>query len=238
MWIFCRLTKAFVTVDQKILLAKLNQCGIRGVSDDWFKSYMSNRNRYVSINGFDSGLPALNCGALQGSVVGPVLLLLCIILIMQKKFYQVHHFNDYTNLLCLINPIKKLNKVVNADLKYLVNWLNANKISLNVKKTEVVIFKSKKKKFEGDLKIKLYGKRLYPAESVKYLGVKINTNLSWQYRVNDLSFKLNRANALLFKIRKYVIFEVLRSISLVFLTPTYPAAVLFVLRIEALFNEL
>ena len=44
----------------------------------------------------------------------------------------------------------------------------------------MVIFKSKQKKFEIDLKIKLCGKRLYPIESVKYLGVKIDTNLSWQ----------------------------------------------------------
>ena len=43
--------------------------------------------------------------------------------------------------------MKKLNKFVNIDLKNLVNWLNTNKISLNVKKTEMVIFKSKRKKF-------------------------------------------------------------------------------------------
>ena len=76
----------------------------------------------------------------------------------------------------------------------------------------MVIFKSMQKKFEGDLKIKLCGKRLYPTESVKYLGVKIDTNLSWQYHVNDLSIKLNRANALLFKMRKYVSLKILRSI--------------------------
>ena len=50
------------------------------------------------------------------------------------KFCKVHHFADDTNLLCLSNSIKKLNRLVNADLKCLVNWLNANKISLNVKK--------------------------------------------------------------------------------------------------------
>ena len=105
-----------------------------------------------------------------------------------------------------------MNKLVNTDLNHLVNWLNANKISLNVKKTEMVIFKSNQKKFEGDLKIKLCGKRLYPTESVKYLGVKIDTTLSWQYHVNDLSIKLNRANALLFKMRKYVSFKILKSI--------------------------
>ena len=103
-------------------------------------------------------------------------------------------------------------KQVNADLKHLVNWLNANKISLNVKKTEMVIFKSKQKKLEGDLKIKLCGKTLYPTESIKYPGVKIDTNVIWQHHVNDLSIKLNRANALLFKIRKYVSPKILRSI--------------------------
>ena len=75
----------------------------------------------------------------------------------------------------------------------------------------MVIFKSKQKKLEGDLKIKLCGKRLHPTESVKYLGVKIDTNLTWQH-VNDLSIKLNRANALLFKIWKYVSLKILRSI--------------------------
>ena len=68
----------------------------------------------------------------------------------------------------------------------------------------MVIIKSKQNNFEGDLKIKLSGKRLYPTESVKQLLVEIDTNISWQYHVNDLSIKMNRANALLFKMRKYV----------------------------------
>ena len=178
-----------------------------------FKSYLSNRNQYVSINGYESGLAAINCGVPQGFVLGSLLFLLYINDLNQAiKFCKVHHFADDTNLLCLTNSIKKMNKLVNADLKHLFNWLNANKISLNVKKTEMIIFKSKQKKLEGDLKIKLCGKRLYPTESVKYLGVKIDANLTWQHHVNDLSIKLNRANALLFKMRKYVSLKILRSI--------------------------
>ena len=76
----------------------------------------------------------------------------------------------------------------------------------------MIIFKSKQNKFEGDLKIKLCGKRLYPTESVKYLALKIDTNLSWQYHVNDLSIKLNRTNALLFKMRKYVSLNIMLMI--------------------------
>ena len=71
---------------------------------------------------------------------------------------------------------------------------------------------SKQKKSEGDLKTKLYGKRLYPTESVKYLGVKINNNLSWKYNFNDIFIKLNRPNTLLFKIGKLDSLNIFRSI--------------------------
>ena len=205
--------KAFDTVDHQILLAKLNHYGICGVSNDWFKSYLSNRNQYVSINGYEPSLAVINCGVPQGSVLGPLLFLLYINDLNQAiKFCKVYHFADDTNLLCHSNSIKKLNKLVNADLKHLVNWLNENKISLNVKKTEMVIYKSNQKKLEGDLKIKLRGKGLPPTESDKYLGVKIDANRTWQHHVNDLSIKLNRANTFLFKMRKYVSPKILRSI--------------------------
>ena len=61
----------------------------------------------------------------------------------------------------------------------------------------MVIFKSKRKKFNNTVKIKLTGKRLYPTESVRYLGVEIDQHLTWQHHINDLSVKMNRANALL-----------------------------------------
>ena len=70
--------KASDIVDHQILLAKLNDYGICGVSNDWFKSYLSNRYQYVSINGYESGLAAIDCGVPQGSVPGPHLFLLYI----------------------------------------------------------------------------------------------------------------------------------------------------------------
>ena len=127
--VFVDLEKAFDTVDHQILLAKLNHYGIRGVSNDWFKSYLSNCNQYVSINGYESSLAALNCGIPQGSVLEPLLFLLYINDLNQAiKSCNVHHFGDDTNLLCLSNSTKKLNKLVNSDLKYLANLLNENKI--------------------------------------------------------------------------------------------------------------
>ena len=104
---FVDLKKKFDTVDHQILLAKLNHYGICGVSNDWFKSYLSNRNQYVSINGYESGLAALNCGVPQGSVLGPLLFLLYINDLNQAiTFCKTHHFAENTNLLCRSNSIK------------------------------------------------------------------------------------------------------------------------------------
>ena len=63
--------------------------------------------------------------------------------------------------------------MLNKDLKNLTNWLNANKISLNVDKTKEILFNPKKKPLDCRLKLKLHGKRLYQTLSVKYLGIKV-----------------------------------------------------------------
>ena len=76
--VFVDMQKAFDIVDHQILLAKLNHYGICGVLNDWFKSYLSNQNQYVSINGYESGLATINCGVPWGSVLGSLLLLLYI----------------------------------------------------------------------------------------------------------------------------------------------------------------
>ena len=93
-------------------------------------------NNIVSINGYDSGLIKIICGVPQGSALGPLLVLPYISHLNQAiKFCEFHHFADDTNLSYLGQSIKELNKFVNIDLKSLLNWLNAHKISLDVKKT-------------------------------------------------------------------------------------------------------
>ena len=128
------------------------------------------------------------------------------------RFCKVHHFADDTNLIHFSKSVYRLNKYVNLDLKNLTYWLNANRISLNVKKTELVIFKHQRKKLDSPIKIKLNRKRLYPTKSVKCLGIKIDENLNWKQHIHDITVKLNRANALLFAIRSYVNKHILRTI--------------------------
>ena len=86
----------------------------------------------------------------------------------------------------------------------MTNWLNANRIALNVTKTEVILFKSSRKAINYTLKIKLCGKRLYLKKQVKYLGIILDEHLSWKSYLNSLATKLRKANGIISRLRHCV----------------------------------
>ena len=197
--------KAFDTVDHEILLKKLDYYGVRGLANDWFKSYLSNRRQFVSINGFSSKNLPMKYGVPQGSVLGPLLFLIYINDLHKAiKYSLTHLFADDTNLLVIGSSLKQIQKRINIDLKLLCKWLKANKISLNASKTELIIFRDPRKKISFDLKIKVDGKKLFLCDSVKYLGILIDCHLNWNAHETALSPKLSRAIGMLSKIRHYV----------------------------------
>ena len=109
----------------------------------------------MTINGFNSDLQEINCGLPLESIIGPLLFLTytnelyyCI------KFCKVHHFADDTCLINFNSSMKVDNKQANKEFeKKMVNWVNSNKICLNVTKTEFVLFKSaRKSNLQGQLK--------------------------------------------------------------------------------------
>ena len=211
--IFVDLQKAFDTVNHNILLAKLNYYGIRGLPLRWFESYLSNRTQFVSIDGFASTTKVISSGVPQGSILGPLLFLLYINdLNTCIRHATTYHYADDTNLLLVNESIKKLNQQTNHDLSSLVNWLRANKISLNTKKTEIVLFKNKYGRVKKQLNFKINGQKITPVASIKYLGIKLDENLTFQPHHNELALKLSRSNGMLAKVRHFVNLETLTNI--------------------------
>ena len=97
-------------------------------------------------------------GVSQGSALDPLLFWLYINDLNRAiKFCKVHDFADDTNLLFLTNSIKKLNKLIDIDLKNLSNFLNANKISLNVKKLKALSLNLEGKNMKVLLNLNLIG---------------------------------------------------------------------------------
>ena len=123
-----------------------------------------------------------------------------------------------TNLLNINKSPKRLNKFINIDLKNLTKWLHANKISLNVSKTEMVLFRPKSKSMYFNLKIKLNRKQLYETNSVKHLGIRIDNKLNWKAHINDIALKLIRVNAMLYKVRDFVDAGILNQFIMPYLT--------------------
>ena len=105
-----------------------------------------------------------------------------------------------------------MQKNINYELKCLTNWLDANKISLNCTKTELIYFRKKRSVTPTDHKIKLNGTRLIPTEHIKYLGVHLDETLSGFAHYEVLSKKLHIANSMLARSRDYLSINELKSI--------------------------
>ena len=176
--VFIDLCKAFDTVDHHILLDKLEYYGIRGIAHKWFSSYLSNRSQFVSLGQIESGPQQILCGVPQGSVLGPLLFLLYVNdLLKCSNVLDFHLFADDTNIFLQDQNLKSLELKLNEELDKVNQWLQSNRLSLNIDKTNFVIFHPPQRKPQP-VSLKISGRPVEQMTYVKYLGLIIDCHLN------------------------------------------------------------
>ena len=200
--IFCDLSKAFDTLDHQILLKKISHYGIRGNWYLWLKSYLSNRRQYVDINGTRSEEENINVGVPQGSILGPLLFLLYINdLPASLNNMNAVMFADDTNLVGRHKNLNTLAKNANSDLESLSDYFKANKLKLNADKTKMVCFRKKGQKISEESQVLLDGVRLSYDDSATFLGITLDSHLTWEQHCTNVANKASRSLGILNRIK-------------------------------------
>ena len=207
--IFMDLSKAFDTIDHNILLNKLYHYGLRGISYDWFKNYLSNRKQFVTYNSCKSPKESVSCGVPQGSILGPLLFILYMNdICYTSKLLNTILFADDTTVFCSHPNLSTLCKNVNKELKEVSNWFKANKLSLNAKKTNLMYLGTRKQTSDvtDDVEHAIYldGCKLSRVTEAKFLGITIDENLTWKKHVDNFSKVCSRNIGVLSKVKSFL----------------------------------
>ena len=188
--VFIDLKKAFDTVDHSILIEKINHYGIRGTANTWICSYLMNRYQYVTINGTNSDYMNVLCGVPQGSILGPILFILyindmCNVSTLLKPIL----FADDTNLFYSGKDIDELCSVVSIELDKLCIWFQVNKLSLNISKTNFMVFTNRSCD-DTYYTVCMKGLNLSRVFVTKFLGVHMDSKLDWIYHIDIVRNKV------------------------------------------------
>ena len=197
--VFIDLKKAFDTINHDILLNKLQHYGIRGVAHKWLDSYIKHRKQFVSFNDVNSDFLDMVCGVPQGSILGPILFIIYINdLCNVSTVLKYVLFADDTNLFISGNDLKQLCSQLNIELDKLNVWFMVNKLSLNISKTNFILF-SNKFIDKANLDIRINGNAINRVFETKFLGVIIDSKLNWKQHIAYVKTKLNKCIGVIYK---------------------------------------
>ena len=196
--LFIDLSKAFDCVNHDILCYKMERYGINGVTAKWFRSYLSNRQQRVCVNGKKSDLHEVAVGVPQGSILGPTLFLLYINdLPDYLGNVDVTLYADDINIFVSAESDDQLLSRASASFVEVKRWMSFNRLVINAGKTKCLVFSG------ADVNdIPIGSTTLVRNESCRLLGVEIDDSLTWSGHVDALSTKLSRVCYALYQLKK------------------------------------
>lgn len=196
--VFIDLKKAFDTVSHYILLQKLQAIGVTGNAHKIFASYLSSRSQIVKIGNSESSSQLITCGVPQGSILGPLLFLIYINSISDIGLNG--HLTLYADDTCLFyfgTSIHDIIRSAQLDLHKLNVWFQSNLLTINISKTSYIIFATPQKKIEIHQPLNINGQILQKTTSEKYLGLILDSGLTWKPHIMSLKSKLQSLMGLL-----------------------------------------
>ena len=211
--IFLDLSKAFDTIDHKILIYKLKYYGLREKSLNLFENYLKNRKQLVSFQNVDSSFRTITTGVPQGSILGP---LLFIIYINDFHFSSsVFHPVVYADDTCLSATLRAFDcsgwdrdTIINEQLLNISQWLKLNKLSLNSTKTKAMLFYNPNTHVTFP-NILIDETVVEFVESFDYLGIVLDKNLSWKKHISKISVKLSKVLGIMNRLKHVLSSEIL-----------------------------
>ena len=192
--VFIDLLKDFDTVNHSNLLHKLEVYRIKGKCLNWFKSYLKHWKQFVSLGKDEnSTCYRTTCGLLQGSILGPLLLLIYIndLFRSSSKLTPVM-FADETSLFISNSKIENRFETMKGKLRKVASWFEANKLFLNISKTKYSLFHSTRERRDiPNILTPLHIDNVpIKREFVtKFLRVYLDENISWKHHINIVNTK-------------------------------------------------
>ena len=189
-------------------MKKLHHYGVRGVALDFFKSYLHDRKQFTIVNGVSSDWLTVLCGVPQGSVLGPLLFLLYTNDLANSTNFSINLFADDTCLSMSCKNLHVLNRQCNIEAASVDNWFRANRLTTNSKKaSKFLLSKYSPVGSENNFhnfRIKMGNIELENVNSVKYLGVMLDANVTWSEQIEFLASNLSRSAGIFSKLRYYL----------------------------------
>ena len=134
------------------------------------------------------------------------------IFLIQVMYLMFYLFADDTNIYYESNSLQELEKTINKELNKLYLWLNINRLSLNIDKTNYLIFHPYNKPMKKHITIKINKKAINEKVYIKYLGVLIDSTLSWKHQISNISKKILRAIWIMYKLRTFLPMKVMKNV--------------------------